>query len=54
MSYAKEASFDTVETFARIGASIELLTKAMPQLLERAKAPVREVQGPRRARKVAA
>jgi hypothetical protein len=53
MSYAKEAKFDTVETYARIGASIELLTRAAPTLLERAKAPVREVQGPRRERKVA-
>lgn len=54
MSHAKDAKFDTVETYARIGASIELLTKAMPQLLDRAKAPTREVQGLRRVRKVAA
>ncbi|WP_158069115.1 hypothetical protein [Serratia oryzae] len=53
MSYAKDAKFDTVETFARIGASIELLAKAAPVLLERAKAPTREVQGPRRQKKVA-
>ncbi|CAI1751975.1 Uncharacterised protein [Serratia fonticola] len=53
MSYAKEAKFDTVDTYARIGASIELLTRAAPTLLERAKAPAREVQGPRRQRKVA-
>lgn len=54
MTHAKDAKYDTVATHARIGASIELLTKAMPELLERAKAPTREIQGPHRAKKVAA
>lgn len=54
MSHIKDAKFDTVVTYARIGASIELLAKAMPKLLERAQAPTREIQGPRRVRKVAA